>query len=721
MSIPPGPAGPPNMHTPTAAGRRARVGTMTAILVLAATVSLVIVNALVARVPMRWDVTSTGEHQISPRTAAVLSKLKEPHEVVIVGPLSDRTAIDGQARTRVEDVLAQLVRQSGGSVTSTSIDTGSAEGLRRYQELLARLSKREETKVAQQVSTITAAAATAEQLATALDALSPKLQAVKAAIPDEAPAAAANRAYFEQRAAEARLSARGLRDIASKSRQVLQATIDPLPIPDTDQAAGPLRSALADMQTGLASIADNIRKFAAVEALPAPARDAGQPLVAEVGALRDSAALARDSLERLPRLDLLRIASTLRTGNAVLVIGPPAEGLTAIDFGAILPPPNPANARADYGRNAEELLSTALGTLGNPNRPIVILMHAQTRAVMERLPLFDFITERLAMRGLDVVLWPVVESADPPPTARLDPTGARPIVYAVFNTAGFAGGQQGQTGQERVAKLAKAITTLVDAGKPVLLSLMPSNAPSYGEKDPTSAFLPQFGLEADAGRPVLKEKLTPEGRRVEAFEQLQPDAGDHPILRAVRGLPTRFEWPIPLRPVSQAPTRVTVTPLYTVDDRSAWAESEWLRLFQVPISQHASVPDPPANDSPKDDPRGPFVIAAAAERTLAGVDKPQRLVVVGSNSWFSDPVLREPLQIEGRVVAANPGNAELFESSVMWLAGQDDLIAQSATARAAPIIVPLSGAVLLLLKLAASVGLPVAVLVAGAVYRVWRG
>jgi hypothetical protein len=723
MSIPPGPAAPAIGATTTAAQRRWRVGVMTLVLVLAATVSLVIVNLLAARMPVRWDVTLTGEHRLSPRTGAVLARVKERHEIVVAGPLSDRASIDPQARQRTQDVIAQLASSSRGLVTSTTIDTGSAEGLRKYQDLLTRLAGREADKAARQSEAVASAAATAVRLADQLEALSPRLQAVGAAVTPDSPSAGANKAYFEQRAAESRLSARGLRDISASVQKILQARLDPLPIPDTEQASALLRPALGDLQTGLASIVENIRKFAASESIPAPARDAARPLVEDIAKLRDETALARDALERLPRLDLLRIAGALRSGNAVLVIGPPAEGITALEFAALFPPPatGGGGSRADYARSSEELLTTALGTLVNPARPIVVLLHAQTRAAMEKLPIFDAISERLAMRGIDLLLWPVVESSEPPSTARLDPSGARPVVYVCFNTAGFAGGKPGETGQERVAKLAKALDSLIDAGKSVLMSIMPSTAPSYGEKDATTAFLAQFGLEADSGRPILKERITPEGRRVEAFQILQPGPGDHPILAAVRGLPTRFEWPIPLHPISPAPDRTTVTPLYTVDDPNSWAESQWLGLFQVPMSQHASVPNPPANDSSHDDSKGPWIVAAAAERTLPGLDHPQRLVVVGSNSWFADPILREPMQIEGRVVAANPGNGELFEASVMWLARQDDLIAQSATARAAPIIVPLSQTTLLLLKLAASVGLPVLVLAAGAAYRVWRG
>ncbi|MEX2218917.1 MAG: hypothetical protein WD749_09175 [Phycisphaerales bacterium] len=714
----------------TAARRRWRVGGMTLVLVLAGTISVIVLNILAAKPALRWDLTAAGEHRLSPRTAAVLARVSQPHEIIVAGPLSDRAAVDPEAWRRTRDVLARIGDESRAHISATIIDTGTGEGLRRYQDLLTRLAEREGPAATTQVETLSAAAATAEQLAAALEALSPKLQAIREAIPEDSPGAPANRAYFEQRAAEARVSARSLREIAGKAAQLLATPIDPLPLPDTEQAAGLLRPAFGEVHAGLAAIADNLRRFAGLPSAPAGgAADAARGLADEAARLRDQAGIARDALDRLPRLDLPRIASVLRSGSAVLVVGPAGKGLTAVEFGDILPPGSPGPSLVDRGRVAEELLSAAIASLVAPARPIVVLLHAQTRAAVERLPFFDAISQLLAMRGVDILLWPVAESDTPPPTTRLDPQGNRPVVYVVFNTAGFTGGPTGQTGQERLAKLARAIESLARDGKPLLLSVLPSNAPSYGDKDPTTAFLAPLGLEVDAGRPLLREFLTPEGRRVEAFQRLQPEAGDHPILRAIRGLPTRLEWPIPMRPASPAPPGITITPLYSAAAQGGavlWAESQWLALFQVPISQHAGITNAPTPDS-RDDTAGPWVLAAAVEVRRPAAEggpasgAPQRLVVVGSNSWFTDPVLREPMQVEGRIVAANPGNAELFEAAVYWLAGQDDLIAQSATARAAPIIKAMPEGLQRMLQLLAIFGLPALVLAAGVVYRVWRG
>jgi hypothetical protein len=114
-------------------------------------------------------------------------------------------------------------------------------------------------------------------------------------------------------------------------------------------------------------------------------------------------------------------------------------------------------------------------------------------------------------------------------------------------------------------------------------------------------------------------------------------------------------------------------------------------------------------------------VSAAVERTVSGVDRPQRLVVIGSNSWFTDQVMGEAASVDGRIVPANPGNLELMEASIYWLAGQDDAIAQSATARAVPLIRSLDPGMLSLLRWLAIAGLPGAVLALGVAWRLARG
>jgi hypothetical protein len=174
--------------------------------------------------------------------------------------------------------------------------------------------------------------------------------------------------------------------------------------------------------------------------------------------------------------------------------------------------------------------------------------------------------------------------------------------------------------------------------------------------------------------------------------------------------------------------RVTVIPLYTLPaTESTWSESQWLRLWQVPESQRAMMSDLPAFDKDHDSrwPEGrpgdktqKWLLAAAAERSEVGAP-PQRTVIVGANWWFFDKIAQPQISVDGRAGAARPGNTELFEASVYWLAGQDEYIAQSPNAQAFAIIQDTN--VLSALRMTTIFGVPAGVLLLGVLYRLVRG
>ncbi len=702
----------------TGRGRTLRYTVLSAIVVLAATASLVIATMLGERYAVRVDVTATGEHELSPRSRALAEKLQGEYEVVIAGPLKDRRVVDARVLQRVADVLQQL--QRAGEVRPTLIDTGSASGIRGYEELVRRLAARDAERIEGQQRAVQHAAAEAGELANSLEAIGPSLTQIRDAITETDPSATTNRAYFDQRAEEAAASARALRDLAQKASEAAATPgAGQLPIPDTGAAAAMLRGPLGDLENGLFAIATDLVRFG--EAGTGQAQQLAKALAPEVGRLRDRAAIARDSLERLEPIDLIRIAKALQGSSAVIVIGPPGVGLTAIDFAELFPPTAAANpaAGADLGRRAEELLTTALAALAQPVKPIVVLVHGQSRGFFDRISYFELLKQRLGLRGVDVVMWEAAEEPERPPLARLDPRGQRPVVYLVFNTASYAGGGAGGSGPERAQKLGAAIDRLVTSGEPVLMSVFPSTMPTYGEPDPTTAWMSAIGLEARSGMPILRERILPEGRRVDAAQNIRAIESSHPISLAVRGLPTKLEWPIALKE-SGGHSDATITPLFRIEDKQAWGESQWLGYMQVPIAQHGSVPNPPSQD-PRDDAEGPWTVAVAAERRIPGADTAQRLVIVGSNTWYSDPVMGEAASVDGRIVPANPGNMELLEASIYWLAGQDDAIAQSATARAVPLIRSMDQGSLTVLRWLAMAGLPALVLGLGLLWRVLRG
>jgi hypothetical protein len=420
-------------------------------------------------------------------------------------------------------------------------------------------------------------------------------------------------------------------------------------------------------------------------------------------------------------LDLAKIAGVLESQEAAVIVGPPGKGVTAIPVSWLFPSAeSPGGAKADVGRRAEELFAVAVESLARPMSPVVVLMHGSPVRGFLRSKEYEALIQRLGLRGIEVVEWATVLDPEPPSTRDADPTGTRPVVYVVLNTDTTTGTPQ-YPGPVRAEALGKAIARVVQDGSPLLLSVTPSELPTYGQKDPTVAALPLFGLEADSGRPIIRSVLTAQGQQPVIEEPLVAVPGPTPIHGAVKNLRTLFEWTVPLRPVANW-AGPKPEPLYRVEGADAWAESQWRDLWVAVQSQRGGVPTLPAPDSSRDDTQGPWTVAATCERVAPSTGKPQRMVVVGANAWFRDGVTSAQSQtVDGRSVQAYPGNAELFEACVYWLAGQDERVAPSPTARAVAVIGPLGPGTRSALRWLVLAGLPGGALVLGALWRAVRG
>lgn len=694
--------------TATGRRRRARLGTMALVLIGVATACLVVANVIAERRSMRLDLTATGEHRLSPRTAGILSGLSGEYELVLAGALGDATRVPVRALERVRDVLDRIQRESRGRVRVTAIDTLKAGGADEYQRLVGRLIERERAAIERQVTTGQNAIAAAAELARELEGLQTRLLALRERIAGSTPADERMRQYVQQRAGECGVSARAMAEAAKASQEFLVAGTTG--VPRVDRVAAALAGPMKELAAGMGDVERTLKDL-----------DGATSGVA--GTIGGRSARTADELDRLGRLEVSRVAAVLERSSALVVIGPvnaSGRSITAVPLEDLIPADAGA-AGADVGRNAEELIGTAVASVASPVTPVVVLIHGQSRGFFDRADLLEAMRRRLGLRGIDVVLWEAAVDKEPPSLSTIDPKSERPVVYVVLNTQSHLGsGRQGESGAERVRALGSAISRLIEDGRSVLLSVYPSTLPTFGDVDPTVAGLKALGIEVDSGRALLRERITPEGRRVEAGWVLRGPSteGVVPIAAAIAGLPVRLEWPVAVDAKGAEAAGVRTWPLLRTDEAGVWNESEWLSLIQVPMAQHPGVPNPPTSGGPKDESRsGGWTVALAAERTSG--ERHQRVVVVGSNTWFLGPVLEETTSVDGRLALANPGNAELLEASVYWLAGQDAMIGQSATARAAPLVRTLDERTLSLIRLGLGIGLPGLVLVMGGIWR-WR-
>lgn len=693
------------------AGRARRMAASAAFLGLVALgvvlAGVVAANLDRAGIPTRFDVTSTGEHRLAPTTERLLERLDGSHSILVAGNLAGR---DRLAVERLRDVLAEMSRRG---LRARVMDTASATGSEEFRRALEDLARREQPASEARTGRAREAIDRARDLARRLDELSPAMLGVRDLIDEAAAGAAQTRAYFDDRAARLRLAARGLEQGADLASGDLGRAVAGLP--DADASVTTLRRSLQGVDDGLAGIADDLARFAGAESMPAAARDRAGALAPVVRSMRDDAARLRAELEDTRPSEFLRVARILESTEAAVIVGPPTpDDASARSFGAIS---LDVLLSSGTGKGCEEVIGGALAAMSQGSPPIVVLVHAHWEPILRRASgVFDAAVERLSLRGIDVVEWPAaLEPAPADLSALLRQDPRRPVVYVAHSTDGGArapGG--GPDGPERIARLGRALASILDAGDPLLVSMTPSLSATFTGSDPGVAMLAAVGVSADTARPVFREEVREGKRTVQTHVVARPAPGEHPISRAIGNLPTIFFGAIPIKG-----ERLAV--LGAIDDPRAWGESEWADYWRTPEGARAGVARLPRPDEGRDDLARPFAVVGTVERAHPGVvGRTQRVVVVGSNAWFSDPVVRAGVAVDGRAVPAYPGNIELFEASVLWLAGQDDLIARTPGTTSVAMIRPMDARQRRLLTLGLGLGLPALVLAMGLTLRLAR-
>lgn len=721
------------VRAPSAAARRFHYGFKVGVIALAMTATAVFSVLLVSRAGVRFDVTATREHRLSPRTTALLGSLDRDYDIVIAAP---RRGSDQRAWQRLSDVLDSMTRASS-HVRVTVIDTGSSDGTQKFAKLLDDLAARAKPSVDAAVSQVNAAA---DRAAGAGDAIS-RLAGAMIGAGDAAGVSAALRESFVRAAGGVSATGAELTKAAEQARTTLAARDSALPVPATDLAGAVLRRSLEQSAAALSPLITDFRALAADPNTPEALRPELTALQEQAGLARDAAARAGAALASVKHPAVLAVARSIERSAAALVIAEPSPDakpdakagaderfITSVPIDRLLPPRRPEGAAGpapDTRFLAEELLGAGIDSLQTRARPIVVFLHADPVSLAPEFNVMRGLVERLALAGVDCADWSIARSSEPPLLTELNPDGSRPVVYVTLST-------QAETpdGATRMAKLADAISRLVERGERLLISVAPSPLKAMGAPDPMVSFLEPLGVVADSGRPLLREFAGPRKRAVTDELIVMDPGSDQPAARSMRGLATAFIWPIPLTldGAKAEAARATLAPLVVIPaDPALWAESQWQEYRRVPRDQRERVPNPPAKDSPADLVGGPWTVAAAIERAMpdggaGGRGAKQRIVVIGSHGWFFDAIaMASAGMVDGRLAPAAPGNVELFSASVLWLCGLEDRIASGPVTGALATIPPMDPGTFSLIRWALIAGVPVGVLVLGAAWRLVRG
>ena len=674
----------------------------------------------------RIDVTATGAHELSPRATRIVERLTDPTEIVLA--VSHNTT-DPMALDLVSDVL-EAYDQASELVQIRIIDLDSAEGLRETKELLRGMTGRDHQTIEANLRAINETAELMAGTAPRLAVLSERLEAVRDSISPTTSTNANNRAVFEQRAAIVRMAARDLQSQSEQIREQVTPFINGETDADDlfpfDTYVEPLERALAQLLNQLDDLGTQLDSFANAEELTAAPRAVAEPLVEQAESLRDQMAGALDRITRIEPVDALRVARALETGETLLVIGPPEQGVAAVDVRTLFPTRatlERANVSAAgvIGPRTQELIASAMARLVAPAQPILIFVHGgQPGELLGNSQLFTKTVQRLIERGIDCAEWAAIESPRRPDLDRIDPLGNRPRVFltiAVDSTAQT--NTSGLSGAKRAEAMGEVVSKLIAEGENLIVSLNPSNFPAAGSADPLASALAPFGIVPESGQTLLHERMGPMGRIADPVTVLVPQTEGHSIAGAIRGLNTVLSWAIPIE--LQAKPGVHSAPLLELagsDD--LWAESAWLNLWRRSPQSRQVMPNQPIFNANEDVRRENWILAAAAERQLAGA--PQRVVVVGSNGWVGDAVLaRNEQVIDGRVTSQWAGNGALFDASISWLANMDDLIGPGTQARPIATVKPLDPRQLSTIGWVLMAGMPGLILLLGMASRLVFG
>ncbi|HMN96979.1 MAG TPA: hypothetical protein PKC43_13365 [Phycisphaerales bacterium] len=444
-----------------------------------------------------------------------------------------------------------------------------------------------------------------------------------------------------------------------------RATSVQQPLADDEAARSVLLASLSHWSDQCLAAATNFEAWSTRAALAEPFRRACRD---RAGALEDQAQRlrnAQDRLARQPALDLSQIGRHLASGEAAVVIGPP--GAAVVPSWQLLAG-SAGNARPDRRFRGEQVLAAAIRSLLRPP-PTVVLLHAEEGSPLKAAPDRNDLAaaaESLRAARYDLREWRHEDAAPPVPI------GAAEAIWIVVPPLT----RRGIDISPRERGLLDRTRRLIDAGQPVLITLGRSLRPLFRQEDPWATILAERGIRAETGSVVFElDRIGPARGVARAWQRIDPGVGaattarrgaaaaeEHPLHRAIAGLPTTITHPTPLR-IDETRPGVRVTVLAVEPGPLRWLERDWR-------TENRPRATPPAGAALEE----PVAVAVAIEDP-GEPRRRRRAIVVGSGGWMLSSVLdaTEPVG-GGRSIAANPGNRELLLGSVAWLAGADEFI-----------------------------------------------
>jgi len=635
---------------------------------LAAVLAICASGAFIAhlgRYDVQIDATKTRAYSLSQQTRTLLDGIEGEWTISIVLVESN---VDRAVLRQIEEVLERY-RESGSRIDIERIDPTDPASLAQYEALILRLRD----LFAPQIEEYE------EQLGRAREAYAGLL-------PFAANEAAALGRFVTQLGAEGGLGTElaqlrgGFSLIAQNGPQILEAvdaalaTDQSRPLPDYEAARDTLYAATSQAAQDLSEVA----RFYAMRASTAGiSEELRQHLSAGSRNHQSLAATLQgraDPLLHLRPLELTTIARELARGEAAVITG--NHRAAVIPAWQLFPRSQRSNREGtvtfDERFRGEQILSSTIRSLVVERMPLVVFVHSRGDSVLRRSgdgkDVFGSASILQSSRY-------VVTEWRPERVERPQPASGQPAVWIVLPPAPGEGGANPAVKSKEELLLIERARLLLEGGEPVLLSLYPSILHKLRQPDPWQELAQSLDFDADTARVIFEAATAADGRRVvsQHLELLDlPSA--HPIARAVHGQRLGFVLPVPVNSGSSDFSRHwSIAEVAPAANR--WLEEEWVTA----VAGGATEMEP----QPEQALQQPVPVVAASERRHPLEQSvAQRIIVVGSGSWMLTGVADYWHELGGERIALQfPGNYELLQASVAWLAGMDDLIAQSPTSQ----------------------------------------
>ncbi|MFP4144378.1 MAG: hypothetical protein ACOCTI_00070 [Phycisphaeraceae bacterium] len=627
----------------TQAKRRTRYGLNVTLAVLLAAALAVLVNWIVhrqyaslgpeSRDWLRLDLTATRQHSLSDQTRQVLGSLEADYRLVsVVSPSSDNYE-------SLRD-LADEYAAASGRISVEHVQPGVTPAQR--EKLLRELQDRYADQLPEVEAAIAAGRDALEQAAGQAKTIAGDLE------PLTEPGGLGSPRYVSP--VQKVIASLGYLETQHETLEKQLGRVMDGAMPDYVAAKTTLVNVMEQLSGAMFSkAADQLGAVSELPGVPAGAQDT---LLGAARQLRQAQEQAEAALLELDRVDTPAeydgLRQALSSSEVVLVIGP--EQVRALEASKMLRREGSERGPLFFG---EQMLTGALASMNRDQRPLVVFVSIAQGSVLGPKSPYQHVVNQLRNAQFEVTEWspqprraPSGEEIAPGPPP--EPKEGQPVVWIALPLLQSTKPGAIDGSDEAKTQVLSLLEKRMDAGDATMFMLAPGVLPAAGESESELAILKRWGIEPQLDRVVLHKVVRPDGKTLNAAMMQVEQWPNVPVAQAVRALPTvvALSCPVELRP--DAVPQTTVKPLIRLHEEDMWTET----LSSLQAVQQAEYDPEAAAET--------FTVAALAERNH------QRLIAVTDPMWGQDKLTATP---------QTPGNAQLFLSSVYWLAGMDEMIA----------------------------------------------